>query len=68
MSAALQCQVEAARFASTTATVDELRGKTVRAALGHLRAGDPAAALAAMYAGLALQAPLSFKPPTGAAS
>lgn len=63
MSPALQCQQEAARFASTPATVDELRRKGIRAALASLRAGDRAAALEAMFDTLSAQAPLSFTRP-----
>ncbi|NUO57273.1 MAG: hypothetical protein HOV78_11445 [Hamadaea sp.] len=64
MTAPLQCQVEAARFASSSTTVDAVRHRTVREAVRQLRAGDRAAALQAMYAGLKLQAPLSFRLPT----
>lgn len=63
MSAPLQCQVEAARFASTAETVDELGAKARRKAIERLRDGDGAGALAEMYAGLKAQAPLSFTPP-----
>lgn len=63
MTAALQCQREAARFASTPATVDDLRARAVRSALRRLRDGDRDGALAAMYDGLAAQAPLTFKRP-----
>ena len=61
---ALQCQVEAARFASTADVIDEIRATTARTAIRLLRAGDRPGALAAMYEGLAAQAPLTFKPPT----
>lgn len=64
----LQCQQEAARFASTTTTLDRLRSDTVRAALDHILHGDRAAALRTMYTGLAAQAPLTFKAPTDAAA
>lgn len=60
----LQAQREAARFASTAATIDDLRHRTVRVTIPLLGRGDRATALQAMYAGLALQAPLTFKAPT----
>lgn len=63
MSAPLQCQAEAARFASRTTGVDAVRQRAVREALRQLRAGDPDTALQVMYAALKLQAPLSFIPP-----
>ena len=59
----LQAQREAARFASNATTVQDLRHHTVRAAITQLRRGDQNAALRAMYAGLAAQAPLTFKAP-----
>lgn len=59
----LQAQVEAARFASTRATVDEIRTTAVGEAVHHLTAGDPAAALAVMLLALKAQAPLSFTLP-----
>lgn len=63
MSAQLQCQVEAARFASGDQLVDEIRTATVHAAVRRLVLGDRAGALQEMYDGLARQAPLSFKAP-----
>lgn len=64
----MQCQREAARFAAGPARVDELRHLAVKAAVRRLRAGNREAALDEMYAGLARQAPLTFKPPTTAAA
>lgn len=61
----MQCQREAARFAAGPTRVDELRRLAVKAAVRKLRDGDRAGAVAEMYAGLANQAPLTFKPPTG---
>lgn len=60
----MQCQREAARFASRETTVDELRQIAIRAAIRRLRDhGDRDGALREMYEGLANQAPLTFKPP-----
>lgn len=63
MTALLQCQEEAARFASGDSQVDELRHVAVRAAVRRLVLGDRTAALQEMYAGMAAQAPLTFKAP-----
>lgn len=59
----LQCQREAARFALGAPRVEEIGVRTRREAIRRLRSGDFAGALEVMYAGLAEQAPLSFKPP-----
>lgn len=60
----MQCQREAARFASRPDKVDEIRRTTNRTAIVRLREdGDFAGALQVMYDGLASQAPLTFKPP-----
>jgi len=63
MTAPLQCQEEAGRFASGESRVDELRRTTTRAAVRRLVVGDRAGALREMYAGMAAQAPLTFKVP-----
>lgn len=63
MTAPMQCQAAAARFASGDDVVDVIRYTTVHAAIRRLVSGDRAGALQEMYDGLALQAPLSFKAP-----
>lgn len=62
----LQCQVEAARFATRRDRIDEVRATAIRVAVAHLVAGRRAAALDEMLDGLALQAPLTFRRPEGA--
>lgn len=59
----LRCQVEAARFATRRDGIDEIRTRTIRAAIAHMVAGQPAKALNVMLDGLARQAPLTFHRP-----
>ncbi len=58
----MQCQREAARFASTVERVDEIRRLAIRTAMDHINAGEPAAALQAMHDGQKAQCPLTFNP------
>ena len=58
---ALQAQTEARRFATTD--VGTHGEHAVKEAIRALVRGDRAAALAVMYAGLAAQAPLTFRVP-----
>lgn len=64
--APLQCQTEAARFASTSDHLAELhrqlRRRAVVDAIRLLVAGDRAAALAVMDDALRAQAPLTYRP------
>lgn len=63
--AQLQCQVEAARFSSTSLDVDTVRARAVKDAVRELRAGHGRdAALQVMLAGLKAQCPLTFHAPT----
>lgn len=63
MNSVLQCQREAARFASGPDRVEELTRIGRQAAIRHLLAGDRPAALQAMYDGQKAACPLTFTPP-----
>lgn len=60
--APLQCQREAARFATRDLPVDEVRRRTNAEALELIVAGDREGALEVMFAGLKRQCPLTFNP------